>query len=80
MIYPGNLWIQPTLTIAAKREEVTEMYRRSVWLEKWVEDCYRDTGKPSMPVRWVTTNKGDKKDPKVRCQLVAKHFASNVQR
>ena len=25
--------LDPALTIAAKREEVTEMYRRSVWLE-----------------------------------------------
>ena len=46
------------------------MYRRSVWLEKWVEDCYRDTGKPPLPVRWVKTNKGDKMDPKVRCRLL----------
>ena len=26
--------LDPTVTIAAKREEVTEMYRRSVWLGK----------------------------------------------
>ena len=38
--------LDPTLTTSAKREEITEMYRRSVWLEKWVEHCYRDTGKP----------------------------------
>ncbi len=36
----------PTVTIAAKREDVTDMYRRAVWLEKWLEDWYRDTGKP----------------------------------
>ncbi len=41
-----------------------------------MEDCYKDTGKPPIPVRWVKTNKGDKKDPKVRCRLVAKHLAA----
>ena len=41
-----------------------------------VEGCYRDTGKPPIPVRWVKTNKGDKKDPTVRCPLVAKHLAA----
>ena len=65
--------LDPTLTTSAKCEEITEMYRRSVWLERWVEDCDRDTGTPPMPVRWVKTNKGDKMDPKVRCRLVAKH-------
>ena len=43
----------PELTIAAKREEVIEMYMRSAWLERWVQDCYRGIGKPPMPVRWA---------------------------
>ena len=68
--------LDPTLTTLAKREEITEIYRRSVWLDRWVEYCYRDTGKPPMPVRWVKTRKGDKMDPKVRCSLVAKHLAA----
>ena len=37
----------PLVTIA-KRGEVTEMYRRQVWTEKPVEDCFRDTP-PSPP-------------------------------
>ena len=33
------------LATMAKREELTEVYRRSVWTETPVEDCIRDTGK-----------------------------------
>ena len=64
------------LVTLAKHEEVTEVYRRSVWTEAPVEDCIRDTGKPPIPVRWVVTNKGDKLHPNVRCRLVAKHLAA----
>ena len=65
----------PLVTVA-KREEITETYRRAVWSEKLVEDCLRDTGKPPIPVRWVVTNKGDRLHPNVRCRLVAKHLAA----
>ena len=41
-----------------------------------MEDCYRDTGKPPIPVRWVVTNEGDELHPNVRCRLVAKHMAA----
>ena len=68
--------LAPPLVTLAKREEVTEMYRREVWVERSVEDCLRDTGKPPIPVRWVVTNKGDAMHPTVRCRLVAKHLAA----
>ena len=61
---------------AAKHEEITEMYRRKVWLEREVSECLRETGKPPIPVRWVVTNKGDELHPNVRCRLVAKHLVA----
>ena len=61
---------------AAKHEELTEMYRRQVWVERSTSDCFRDTGKPPIPVRWVVTNKGDELHPNVRCRLVAKRLAA----
>ena len=64
------------LVTLAKREEITEVYRRTVWTEAPVEDCFRDTGKPPTPVRWVVTNKGDKLHPNIRLRLVAKHLAA----
>ena len=64
------------LVTTAKREEVTGICRRTVWTEAPVADCIRDTGNPPIPVRWVSTNKGDKLHPNVRCRLVAKHLAA----
>ena len=68
--------LEATQVTGAKHEEVTEMYRRRVWLEKPVAECFRDTGKPPIPVRWVVTNKGDELHPNVRCRLVAKHLVA----
>ena len=68
--------LDPVRVTSAKHEELTEMYRRQVWVERSVGDCYRDTGKPPNPVRWVVTNKGDELHPNVRCRLVAKHLAA----
>ena len=68
--------LSPPLVTLAKREEVTEMYRRQVWIDKPMEDCLGDTGKPPIPVRWVVTNKGDTLHPNVRCRVVAKHLAA----
>jgi len=65
----------PLVTIA-KREEITEMYRRTVWEEEPIESCFKETGKPPIPVRWVVTNKGDKLHPNIRCRLVAKHLVA----
>ena len=61
---------------SAKHEALTEMYRRQVCLEKSVDECFHDTGRPPIPVRWVVTNKGDELHPNVRCRLVAKHLAA----
>ena len=61
---------------AAKHEEITEIYRRQVWVERPTSDCFRDTGKLPIPVRWVVTNKGNELHPNVRCRLVAKHLAA----
>ena len=42
---PGEALDGQLVTIA-KPEEVTEIYRRTVWTEAPVADCIRDTGKP----------------------------------
>ena len=60
----------------AKREEITEMYRRSVWSETSSAECIEVTGKPPVPVRWVIVNKGDKTRYNVRARLVAKHIVA----
>ena len=68
--------LPPPLVTLAKREEVTEIYRRERWIERSVEDCFRDTGKPPIRERWDVANKRDGLHPNVRCRLVAKHLAA----
>ena len=50
--------LDPVRVTSAKHEELAEMYRRQVWVERSVDDCYRDAGKPPLPVGWVVANKG----------------------
>ena len=64
------------LVKAAKKEELSEMYRRSVWTEVSVADSMEATGRPPIPVRWVITNKGDSSNYNVRARLVAKHIVA----
>ncbi len=66
----------PELVTEAKREELTEVYRRGDWKGSAMEDCIRETWKPPMPIRWVVTNKGDDLHPNVRCRSVAKHLVA----
>ena len=69
-------WLDGSMVTIAKREELTEIYRRKVWTEAQTEECFKITGKPPIPVRWVSTNKGDQLHPNIRCRLVAKHLAA----
>ena len=46
------------------------------WLATSVDECFHDTGRPPIPMRWVVTNRGDELRPKVRCRLVATHLAA----
>lgn len=68
--------LPPELVKAAKREEITEMYRRAVWSETDISKCHGRTRKPPIPVRWAIINKGDKKNYVVRARLVAKHLVA----
>ena len=54
----GEALPAPLVTLA-KREEISEMYRRQGWVEKTIEECMKETGKPPIPVRWVVSNKGE---------------------
>ena len=66
----------PELVTDAKREEITGVYRRGVCEDSSIENCFNDTGRPPIPVRWVATNKSDELHPNVRCCLVAKHLVA----
>ena len=53
---------------AARGEEVGFMERRRIWSVRPVRECWDETGKAPVSVRWVDTRKGS---GEVRCRLVA---------
>ena len=50
------------------------MQGRNILSLKPSEDCWRDTGKAPVIVRWVDTNKGGEGDILIRSRLVARDF------
>ena len=44
----------------ARKEEIGFMQGRNIWSLRPIEDCWQDTGKAPVSVRWVDTNKGGK--------------------
>ena len=50
------------------------MQGRNIWSLKPIEDCWRDTGKAPVSVRWVGTNTGGKGEFLIRSRLVARDF------
>ena len=44
----------------ARKEEIDFMQGRNSWSLKSIDDCWKDTGKAPVSVRWVDTNKGGK--------------------
>ena len=59
------------LVKAAREEEMQYVKDRHLYDYKSVDECKRQTGKPSVPTKWVDTNKGDDEHPEVRARLVA---------
>ena len=60
----------------AKVEELMEIYRRGVWKEVTVQECWEKNNAGPISVRWVVTNKGDKANPNVRARLIARHIVA----
>lgn len=47
-----------------------------MWQECSRDECLKGVGKPSIPVRWVVTNKGDDLRRNVRGRLAAKQLVA----
>ena len=77
-VYRDNLSgeiLSPDLVATARKEEIDFMLDWQVWEEVPVEICRKNTGKGPLGGRWVDVNKGDSKEPNVRCRYVAKEIA-----
>ena len=69
----GELMIKE-LVEAARQVEMETYKKHEVYEKVPIEECWRETGRAPIGVKWVDTNKGDKERPEYRCRLVAKEI------
>ena len=67
--------LDASLTQAARREEIEAIHSMKVYKKVPISQCLSETGRRPVGTRWVDTNKGDSRNPKVRCRLVAQEVA-----
>ena len=48
-----------------------------MWVKVDREQCFKDTGRPPIKLRWVDVNKGDDSKPKYRSRIAAKEIKTN---
>ncbi len=59
--------------LKARTEEMHEFHKHGVYTKVDVQECWDETGKGPIGVRWIDVNKGDKDHTKYRSRLVAKN-------
>ena len=59
---------------AARQTELDYFTSKEVWVVRKISEARQRTGRPPITVRWVETNKGDDKNPKIRSRLVAREI------
>ena len=71
--------LDPGLMKKARKEEIQYFKDMNVYEKVDIEECWRETGKAPIAVRWVDINKGDTQNPLYRSRLVAKEFNTGVK-
>ena len=77
----GRFWddisgkeMDPEKVRKAREEEMDEYRKHGVYEKVPVAECWQETGKAPIGVRWVDVNKGDEDNPEYRSRLVAKEI------
>ena len=71
--------LKPALMVQARREEIQYFKDMKVYEKVMLEECWEQTGKGPIDVRWVDINKGDEVNPNYRSRLVAKEFKDDLK-
>ena len=64
--------IKTELVLKARAEQLGEVRKVEVYGKVPIQNCWNETGKDPIGVRWLTINKGDDENPEIRCRIVAK--------
>ena len=69
--------LKADLVEAARAEEIATVKKMHVWVKVDREQCFRETGRPPIKLRWVDVNKGDCSKPNYRSRIVAKEIKTH---
>ena len=71
--------LDPAMMRKARKEEIQYFKDMNVYEKVDINECWCETGKAPIAVRWVDINKGDTQNPLYRSRLVAKEFNTGVK-
>ena len=58
----------------ARLEEIKQLYKHKVYKKVPLSQCWEETGKAPIKVKWLDINKGDEENEEMRSRLVAMEF------
>ena len=58
----------------ARLEEIKQLYKHKVYKKVPISQCWAETGKAPIKVKWIDINKGDDANPVYRSRMVGKEF------
>ena len=64
---------------SARQDEISYIRKMGLYKNVPASNCWKDTGKGPIKVRWIDINKGDVKQPNYRSRLVAKEINTYKQ-
>ena len=64
--------VEPRLTHDARQAEIAYFKSMNVYTKAPIAECWRETGRAPISIRWVDNNKGDAICPNYRSRLVAR--------
>ena len=70
--------LDPRLVKKARQEEMKYFKEMGVYVKVPKQECWSQTGKEPIAVRWIDINKGDTENPCYRSRLVAKEFKTDI--
>ena len=70
----SNKQLEREGVIMARKEEKSEFRKHGVYIKVKEEECWKETGKAPIRVRWIDINKGDENNKEYRSRLVAQEI------
>ena len=71
--------LDPALMVKARTDEIAYFRQMRVYEKVDINECWSETGKAPIAVRWVDISKGDSQNPPCRSRLVATEFNTGVR-